>query len=296
MSLVPAQQRAWKVGEILHGYRVRSVLGDGAFSRVYHVEDLKTQTAYALKHVISTCDKEDRWVNQARAEWEVGSRLHHPAIRTVIDCRHDGWFLRNSRDVALVLELVDAQSLAEVQRPLMWACICIFRQVAAALQHMHETGFVHADMKPMNLLCSRNLRTRVIDLGQSVPIGFTKERIQGTPGYIAPEQAELQPLTEQTDVFNFAATMYSILLGRRSDGLLYLAPQAVNSCKDPGATVAADRVGPSGPLHLIDPSIPEPLAMLLLDCLEAQPHRRKKLAWVARVLASLDRQPTVAAN
>ena len=61
-------------------------------------------------------------------------------------------------------------------------------------------------------------------------------------------------------------------------------------------TVAADRVGPSVPLHLIDPSIPEPLAMLLLDCLEAQPHRRKKLAWVARVLASLDRQPTATAN
>ena len=128
----------------------------------------------------------------------------------------------------------------------------------------------------------------------SALVGVTIIILQGEPALL------LDLAFNRGDILVLVAVLcwavYSILLGRRSDGLLYLAPQAVNSCKDPGATVAADRVGPSGPLHLIDPSIPEPLAMLLLDCLEAQPHRRKKLAWVARVLASLDRQPTVAAN
>ena len=52
---------------------------------------------------------------------------------------------------------------------------------------MHQKGFVHADMKPNNILYTDDRRTKVIDLGQAVKIGTTKERIQGTPGFIAPE-------------------------------------------------------------------------------------------------------------
>ena len=77
----PAKNRKWTPGELLHGYRLRAVLGDGAFSRVYLAEDPKSHIAYALKHVVSTGEKEDRWVDQMRAEWEIGRKLDHPALR-----------------------------------------------------------------------------------------------------------------------------------------------------------------------------------------------------------------------
>ena len=287
-SLSAAQRRPWTVGELLHGYRIRGVLGDGAFSRVFLVEDPGTRTAYALKHVLSEGGKEDRWVDQVRAEWQIGRGLDHPALRRVVGCRHAGWFLRSSRDVALVLEPVHATSLADQARPSIPECLWIFRDVASALLHMHERGFVHADMKPLNILYTPDHRTKVIDLGQAVRIGTAKDRIQGTPGYMAPEQLRREALTEQTDVFNFAATMHSILLGLQQNGLHLFAPQAASvAAGDPSTKVDAGRLGPSEPLHLLDPSIPEQLSLVILDCLDPNPVKRKNMAWIEKVLQGL---------
>ena len=287
MNEAPAQRRRVNPGEMLHGYRVRKALGDGAFSRVYLVEDSDTHTAYALKHVIAENDKEDRWVDQIRAEWEIGRKLDHPAIRKLVDCRFEGWFLKKSRDVGLIMELIDAESLADLQRPPITECLTIFHDVASALVHMHERGFIHADMKPLNILYTDDRRTKVIDLGQAVKIDTRKERIQGTPGYIAPEQARRELLSAQTDVFNFAATVYSILLGVQPSGQQLLAPQAAANSASPTSGVPPERIGPSGALHLVDPTIPEALSILLLDCLDPLPHKRKRMPWVLKVLTQL---------
>lgn len=287
MNEAPAQRKRVSPGEMLHGYRVRQALGDGAFSRVYLVEDSVTRTAYALKHVIAENDKEDRWVDQIRAEWEIGRKLDHPAIRKLVDCRFEGWFLKKSRDVGLIMELIDAESLADMQRPPMTECLTIFHDVASALVHMHDRGFVHADMKPLNILYTDDRRTKVIDLGQAVKLNTSKERIQGTPGYIAPEQAKREPLTAQTDVFNFAATVYSILLGLQRSGQQLLAPQAAANSGSQSSGVPAERIGPAGALHLVDPMIPEALSILLLDCLDPLPHKRKRMPWVLKVLTQL---------
>ena len=111
-ATVPPAQRKIARGD-LFGYRVRRVIGDGAWSRVYLVEDVKTHTAYALKHVVSEGEKEDRYLDQLRAEWEIGRQLEHPAIRKLVALEHQGtWLQRNSRDLGLVMELVDAQPLS----------------------------------------------------------------------------------------------------------------------------------------------------------------------------------------
>ena len=75
-EVIPAAKRErHHAGEFLHGYRVRKWLGDGAFSVVYLVEDPKTHVQYALKHVISEGEKEDRYLDQLRMEWEAGRKL-----------------------------------------------------------------------------------------------------------------------------------------------------------------------------------------------------------------------------
>src|SRR5262249_37279605 len=111
-------------------------------------------------------------------------------------------------ELQILMELFDGTSL-DVHRPdSLSKLIQIFIQVAEGLTQVHRLGFVHADIKPNNILVNDKLVTKIIDFGQSCQIGTIKSRIQGTPDYIAPEQVGRGRLTPATDVFNFGATMY----------------------------------------------------------------------------------------
>ena len=79
---------------------------------------------------------------------------------------------------------------------------------------MHQMGYAHCDIKPNNILRNDTGKVKVIDFGQSCKIGTVKERIQGTPDYIAPEQVARRPISVQTDVFNLGATLYWALTGK----------------------------------------------------------------------------------
>jgi serine/threonine-protein kinase len=160
---------------------------------------------------------------------------------------------------------------------------------------MHAKGFVHADMKPLNILYTDDRRTKVIDLGQAAKIGTMKARLQGSPGFIAPEQAtevraskdakgketkQYEPVTELTDVFNFGATMYWILTRLHSPATQH-TPTAKTLVLPP------ERLGPGTPIHLGDRSVPEQLSVLIQDCLEKLPTRRKPMSWVLSQLEEL---------
>lgn len=301
-ALPPAQR---KVAKELFGYRVRKVIGDGAWSRVYEVEDTKSHTAYALKHVVAESDKldkQERYLAQLRAEWRIGKNLDHPAIRKLIALQGEGLLNKllrtQSNELGLVMELIDAPPLSDLverhERPSMPECIRIFSDVANALQHMHKKGFVHADMKPLNILYDAELkRTKVIDLGQAVNIGTQKIRLQGSAGYIAPEQAHevreqtkehsrlFEPVTPATDVFNLGATMYAILLRGQ------LCPQSQHTPREKGLVLPPERIGPTGQLHHVDRSIPDGLSNLVLECLVATPSRRIAMGRVVSTLSDL---------
>lgn len=289
---IPPVQRKQQAGN-LFGYRIRRKIGDGAWSRVYEVEDVRTHTAYALKHVISEGEKQDRYLDQLRAEWEIGRRLDHPAIRKLVDLKGDSkvgkLFGARSNELGLVMELIDATPLSDQPRPPMAQCLRVFADVAAGMLHMHLKGFVHTDMKPLNILYDPELQqTKIIDLGQAVKAGTKKPRLQGSAGFIAPEQARelkdgeeklYEPVTEATDVFNLAATMYWILLRVH-------APQSQHS-SNKGLILPPERLGTAGPVHLADREIPETLSTLILECLDKVPGKRKAMPTVARVLDEL---------
>ena len=72
---------------------------------------------------------------------------------------------------------------------------------------------MHADIKPNNILIDDHGIVKIIDLGQACAIGTVKKRIQGTPGYMAPEQAHRHEITPKTDIYNLGAMMYWTLVG-----------------------------------------------------------------------------------
>ncbi len=121
----------------------------------------------------------------------------------------------------LVMELFDGKPL-DVRPPSdLFSIIDAFLQVAQGLKSMHALGYAHCDLKPNNILRSESGAVKVIDFGQSCKIGTVKERIQGTPDYISPEQVNRRPISVQTDIFNFGATLYMVLTGKVDSDALY---------------------------------------------------------------------------
>jgi serine/threonine-protein kinase len=91
--------------------------------------------------------------------------------------------------------------------------VLMFLHVASAMKHMHRRGVYHGDLKPGNLLLSNRGEVKVIDFGTAWIKGQPKHRVQGTPQYMAPEQASEKVVDDKTDIYNFGATMYRLFTG-----------------------------------------------------------------------------------
>ncbi len=253
----------------LFGYKVVDRVGEGAASAVYAVMDTKSKQVLALKHVVRRAEKDQRFIDQIEQEYKVGSKLNHVNIRAITRyVKNQKFMFGPVTDVALVMELVDAATLDLMPRPSAAAIGRYFSQAALALAHMHERGFVHADMKPSNMMVDSAGVVKVIDLGQACASGTVKKRIQGTPGYIAPEQAHRQEITPHTDVYNFGATLYWVLLHDEIPCALPSRNGKVTSALDPA------QIRLPKPPHEQDPRIPLELSKLVMECIQVRPESR----------------------
>lgn len=252
------------------GYRVLSHVGSGAASELFAVQDPKTKQVWALKHVHKQTDRDQRFIEQVEVEFSVGAKLDHANIRAVEKIHRKRKRFKTT-DVYLVMELVDAMTLdgrlPESQR----IAVNIFHHIALGLTHMHDQGFVHADMKPSNVLVMHDGDVKIIDLGQACPVGTVKKRIQGTPGYMAPEQAHRQPITPKTDMYNFGATMYWVLIQE-------VIPTALPPKDESGSLYSgaldAEMVDPPVPPIEKNPAIHPLLSKQIMDCVQMHPDAR----------------------
>jgi serine/threonine-protein kinase len=249
----------------LDDYEIISCLGYGARSTIYAVNEKKTGQVYALKRVIRKGPEDDRFLEQAEQEFSIASQFDHPALRRCIKIIRRRRLLKVN-ELLMLMELVDGTSL-DVHRPSnLITLIQVFLQVASGLGAMHRLGYVHADIKPNNILVNEHLVVKIIDFGQSCAIGTVKTRIQGTPDYIAPEQVGRGRLTPATDVFNFGATMYWCSTDHH-------IPTLIPKKKAEGEKPSANPRELKAP-HDINPRIPMPLSRLIMDCVENLPSRR----------------------
>lgn len=268
-----------KVGELVEGYRILSELGRGAASIIYLVQEPDTRQIWALKHVARETPKDQRFLDQAEMEYQVASALDHPRIRKITRLikKKPSLFSMTVTELYLVMEMLDGSSLEREPPETFEQAAWIFEQVALALAHMHDRGFVHADMKPNNIIVDPEGNAKIIDLGQSCKIGTVKERIQGTPDYIAPEQVHRREITPRTDVYNLGATMYYLLTRRYVPTALAKENSLVGSLEDH----LIER--PKRPIE-INPRVPELFDKLVMDCVEIDPDKRPTMTEVAQRL------------
>ena len=251
--------------EQLLNYKLLEVLGRGAGSTIYRAQDLNTGRVVALKHVPRVKQKDIRYVEQMETEYEVSKSFSHPNLRRALMLKVNKSLLLKVTDAILVLEYVDAKPLERSLPSDLGEVIDVFLQAANGLQAMHRMGFAHCDIKPNNILRDDKGQVKVIDFGQACRIGTVKERIQGTPDYIAPEQVTRQPISEGTDVFNLGATLYWATTGKH-------IPTAYHAKRHGENSFLIDSLFKT-PRDL-NPDVPIPVSEVIMQCVATNPKNR----------------------
>src|SRR5262249_20410650 len=151
--------------------------------------------------------KDHKFLEQAQHEFKVAQMLDHPNLIKIYALEAPRDWLFRVRKVHLLIEYVNGKTVDEIKGLTLPRLAQIFARVADARVHRHRVGVYHADVKPNNIMLSRAGDVKIIDYGLAWIKGEKKERVQGTPEYMAPEQARQGTVNEGTDMYNFGATM-----------------------------------------------------------------------------------------
>jgi len=192
-------------------FHVLGQLGTGAHSAILHIRRSADSKHYALKVVPIGGPKDRKFLDQAQHEYHVAHLLDHKNLIKVhtLETVRD-WFFR-TRKVHLLIEFVNGKTLDTCPRLSLPQLVQVFKCVAEGLVHMHRRQVYHADLKPNNIMLSRAGDVKILDYGLAWIKGQVKDRIQGTPEYMAPEQVKRKIANERTDIYNFGATMYRLV-------------------------------------------------------------------------------------
>jgi serine/threonine protein kinase len=259
-------------------FTVLDTLGSGAHSSILRIRRAEDDREYALK-LVAIDDKEDlKFLEQAKYEYRVGQMLNHPNLVKIYCFETEGGWFTGPKKAKLLIEYVPGKTMDKLPLLRMAKLIRVFERIADGLMHMHKQGVYHADMKPNNLIYERGTRVKIIDYGLAWIKGEPKDRVQGTPEYMAPETVEHKLINERTDIYNFGATMYRLTT-------LQLPPCWVTD----GTTLPMSSKQfkmELKPVRSINPIVPEPLAELIHNCL--RPNANKRPERMSQVQGILD--------
>jgi len=207
-------------GERIDHYEIIRMLGHGGMNRVYLAQDLHNSQKVVLKFPNDDLFGDVAVFERYKRESEVGSRLNHPYIQSVLNINEDRC------EHYLVTEYIQGRTLRAVleeyaPNPLPVAeAIRIITQLCEALAYAHEHGVFHRDIKPENIMIQESGDIKIIDFGVALLEGARRVTWRGlsgtvgTPDYMAPEQLRGERGTASSDIYAAGAVLYEMLCGR----------------------------------------------------------------------------------
>jgi serine/threonine protein kinase len=204
-------------GEVLSGrYELLHRLGIGGAGAVWQAMDRILERQVAIKVLLPELADDPQTAARFRAEASAAGKLTHPNVVVVYDIGRD-----RGRDY-LVMELVDGPSASQLfaEGPMAsGAAAHLGRSVAAGLGAAHAAGMVHRDVKPANVLLTRDGTPKLADFGIARALGDATARLTrpgnvvGTARYLAPEQLRDDPLDARADVYSLGLLLHEALTG-----------------------------------------------------------------------------------
>lgn len=258
-------------------YRVTGLLGTGGMGVVLAAHDDRLDRPVAIK-VLKPLANDRSLRRRLKREAQLLASIRHPHVATLYS------FEETESECFLTMEAITGvgldQRLAESNLTILDA-LRVLRQVAVALDVVHAKGVLHRDLKPENVMLDESGQVKVLDfgIGQSVSTGETTLTLigamNGTPGYMSPEQLRGAAADTRTDIWSFGSLAFECLAGVRAF---------------PGES-HADRVAETlrgePRWELLPSSTPGDIRTMLGDCLEEDPEKRPPD--VQTILGTLDR-------
>ena len=209
-------------GEQIAGYRLLDRLGEGAMGAVYKARQLSLDREVAIKVLSPDLAQDDEHVQRFLTEARAVARLNHTNIISGIDVGDSGgvrYLVMEYADGLTVADLLERGGAMDEERVLHVA-----QQMARALDHAHKANLIHRDVKPTNILLTKDGVAKLSDFGLArLELDDADARRMGTPDYISPEQARGDAkVDERTDLYSLGATLFHMLTGRPP----YVGPDA----------------------------------------------------------------------
>ncbi|HWQ15762.1 MAG TPA: protein kinase [Roseiflexaceae bacterium] len=253
------------VGRTLGPYRLLEQLGVGGMATVYRAYQPAMDRYVAVKVLPQHLGRDPNFRARFQREARTIARLEHRYILPVHDAGEEGgiaYLVMRHTDGGTLSDLIAAGTLA-IER-----AVTLVAQVAEALAYAHRQGVIHRDVKPANVLISREGDALLSDFGIAKifeeTLHLTGEgAIVGTPFYMAPEQVQGQPADARTDLYSLGVVLYEALTGRRP----FVA-------ETPLAVALMHVHNPLPPPRQINPAIPEALERVILRALAKSPADR----------------------
>ncbi len=250
-------------------YEIIKMLGKGAMGVVYKARDPFLDRIVAVKTIVSPSSGGKRvrsaYIERFQREAKAAAKMQHPSIVTIFDVGVEGGA------PFMVLEYLPGESLADrldrVRMPLSKG-YQIGLDLANALAFAHRQRIVHRDVKPANVLHAGENRWKLADFGiaRLPDSDLTQVGIfMGTPGYSPPESIRHGRYTAQADIFAWGAVLYELMSGR----IPYEGP-------DTKTTNSYVLKGEAPNPREYDPSIPQPIADVIMRALHPSPETRFK--------------------
>src|SRR5215475_7424848 len=216
-STTPAVSRPPQSGDLIADrYELEELVGTGGMSTVFRAHDRQLDRRVAINILHEHYAADPEYLERFRREARAVARLSHPNIVTVIDRGDDG-----GRQY-IVFEHVEGENLKELVlrtgRLSVQNALALALAVANGLAFAHDHGLVHRDVKPQNVLLSREGEVKVTDSGIArslhVDHGMTQTgTVLGTSEYLAPEQASGKAVSPATDVYSLGVVLWELLAG-----------------------------------------------------------------------------------